>query len=39
MPEAWGGIEPPYKSFADSRLTTWRPGLKQAYVGNFLPTY
>ena len=22
-PEAAGGIEPPYRSFADSRLTTW----------------
>ena len=28
--EAWGGIEPPYKSFADSCLTTWRPG--QSYI-------
>ena len=24
--EAWGGIEPPHKGFADPRLTTWQPG-------------
>ena len=30
--EAWVGIAPTYKSFADSCLTTWRPGrfLKSA---------
>ena len=24
--ESWGGIEPPYKAFAELRLTTWPPG-------------
>lgn len=24
--EAWAGIAPAYKSFADSRLATWLPG-------------
>src|SRR3989344_8947850 len=31
-----GGIEPPYKSFADSRRTTWRHGRKNFKVG--IPT-
>ena len=26
-PEAWGGIEPPYRDFADLCLTTWLPRL------------
>lgn len=26
--EAWAGIEPAYKGFADPRLTTWLPGPK-----------
>lgn len=25
--EAWGGIEPPNKAFAELRLTTWPPRL------------
>ena len=28
--EAWAGIEPAYKSFADSCLTTWLPGQTHA---------
>lgn len=28
--EAWAGIEPAYKGFADPRLTTWLPGQYNA---------
>ncbi len=34
--EAWGGIEPPHRDFADLCLTTWLPGLFVKIKNHFL---